>query len=169
MFPGCNTSHRETELLNQWSRFVFLSSADCKKSLKHLQCKCLKTKQKSPHSIDKGIQNKTYSLRLCWFSEQMLVWKESAWQQEFSPSWLDLPYTSDTLSHQVQPSCFCSAGGVGLALVLDKTTFKENLCDVKEMLCLQYLTLRLDWHLLTCLKCHTTRAMPAVYHSKQLP
>lgn len=66
------------------------------------------------------------------FSERMLVWRPNVWQQQFSASWPDLPYASNTPSHQVQPRGFCSAGGVGLTLVLDKTTSKRNLCDVKD-------------------------------------
>lgn len=47
------------------------------------------------------------------------------------------PSPGDALSHQVQPRGFCSAGGAGLVLVLDKTTFKQNLCNAKEIMCLQ--------------------------------
>lgn len=73
MFPGCNASHTETALLNQWSRLCFFSPADFKKNLKCLQGKCLKTEKESPVSTGKGIQNKTYSLRL-WTASQSRFW-----------------------------------------------------------------------------------------------
>lgn len=117
MFPGYNASHRETELLNQWNRLCFLSSADWKKGLKCLQCKCLKTKKKSPSSTGKGIQNKTYTLSL-WTDSQSRRWfgKKVHHSSSFHPPGQTSLIPLIHWVHQVQPRGFCSAEGVGLAL-----------------------------------------------------